>query len=141
MDIDKDMYAADKRFKKIAAGRRLFIKIQTLNARWWNIRPFSRKLMMLFICLITAIIVGIIHRRPYLDITSFELQMKGIFLGTNYIFYLITACIGLPAIKNIAISYDFYLNRDLYEFDLMNGISSHLGFFIHRMYVSSVNSN
>lgn len=109
--------------RKIGKLERIFKEIITLNSRWWNIRPFSRKVMMLIICIIMAVIVGIIHRRSDQDFVSFELKMKGLLL----------ACVGLPAIKNIAISYDFYRNKEIYEFDSKNGVSSHFGFFIHRM--------
>jgi ABC-type multidrug transport system ATPase subunit len=128
---DKTAHSENKR-KEIGMVEKYFSHIITLNARWWNLRPFSRKIMMLIICIISTIILGVMHRRPGGDLISFELQAKGLLLGI--IEYLTNiACIGLPAIKNIAISYDFFLNKELYEFDLRNGRSSHLGFFIHRV--------
>jgi hypothetical protein len=66
---------------EISTVEKYFSEIITLNSRWWNVRPISRKMMMLIICIFTAIVVGIIHRRPGDDIVSFELQMKGLLLG------------------------------------------------------------
>lgn len=69
--------------KSIGNLEKLSKEIVVLNDRWWNTRPFSRKVMMLIICIITSIVVGIIHRRPGKDIIAFELQMKGLLLGST----------------------------------------------------------
>jgi ABC-type multidrug transport system ATPase subunit len=77
---DNEPSAKNKKLE-IGTVEKYFSQIITLNSRWWNVRPISRKIMMLIICIFTAIVVGMIHRRPGEDIVSFELQMKGLLLG------------------------------------------------------------
>ncbi|KAJ3158581.1 hypothetical protein HDU86_002807 [Geranomyces michiganensis] len=54
--------------------------------------------------------------------------------------FLGAACIGLPALKNIHISFDYYEDRDIYNFDSQNGTVTALAFFLHRVVYETANA-
>ncbi|KAJ1327112.1 hypothetical protein BSLG_010459 [Batrachochytrium salamandrivorans] len=112
---------ADSRF----GCRRVGILEQTIifNARWWQTRPHGRKLFMIAVSTLSALILGLMQRRPSHDIIALLLQIKGLCL----------ASIGMAALKNIAISFDYYTDRDMYNFDSSNGAVKPLAFFLHRL--------
>jgi energy-coupling factor transporter ATP-binding protein EcfA2 len=93
-----------------------------INARFWKVRPLSRKFSMMVIATLTAIVLGSLQRREGADLISLSLQIKG----------LSVACIGMSALKNISISFDYYDDRDFYNFDSLNGLVGTMSFFLHR---------
>jgi energy-coupling factor transporter ATP-binding protein EcfA2 len=93
-----------------------------INARFWKVRPLSRKFSMMMIATLTAIVLGSLQRREGADLISLSLQIKGISI----------ACIGMSALKNISISFDYYEDRDFYNFDSLNGLVGTFSFFLHR---------
>ena len=101
-----------------------------INGRCWSSKPMHRKFMILYISILVGIFLSLFQRREGRDIISFGLQMKG----------MIIACVGLPAIKNISISSDFYRDQALYKFDSSNGTVSFIAFFLHRfLYETTIN--
>ena len=94
-----------------------------INARWWKKRPLIRKLSMLMITFASTILFGFLERRTGDDAITLGLQVKGLML----------ACIGLGALKNINISFDYYEDRDLYDYDATSGCVSPIAFFLHRL--------
>ncbi|KAJ3255490.1 hypothetical protein HK103_006215 [Boothiomyces macroporosus] len=108
----------------------IFKQFRVINTRFWLVRPFYAKLSMLLITLAVSIILGLLQRRVEVDITSISLQIKG----------LTVACIGLSALKNINISFDYYSDRDFYNFDSINGTVAAPAFFIHRLLYETTNA-
>ena len=72
-------------------------QIAVTNARYWNTRPLTRKLSMLLIAFLTSLALGMLQHRSGNDIISISLAIKGI----------IIACLGLGALKNINLSFDY----------------------------------
>eukprot|EP00842_Homolaphlyctis_polyrhiza_P006969 jgi/Hompol1/861/HPOL_004835-RA len=101
----------------------VFTQMVVCNARWWRRRPLIRKLMMLFITMIAMTFLGLLQRRVEHDVISITLQIKG----------LAIACVGLAALKNVNISFDFYEDRDMYDYDASNGAMHPISFFLHRL--------
>jgi hypothetical protein len=94
-----------------------------INARYWKLRPIARKFSMMGIATLTAVVLGLLQRREGSDIIALSLQIKG----------LSVACIGMAALKNISISFDYYDDRDFYNFDSLNGLVQPTAFFLHRL--------
>jgi energy-coupling factor transporter ATP-binding protein EcfA2 len=94
-----------------------------INSRYWKLRPLAKKFSMLGIATMTAVVLGVLQRREGVDLISLSLQIKG----------LTVACIGMSALKNISISFDYYDDRDFYNFDSLNGLVRPTAFFLHRL--------
>ncbi|KAI8917029.1 Carboxylesterase family-domain-containing protein [Powellomyces hirtus] len=117
--------------KKVGAGRLwLPSQVQVITGRWWAVRPLARKFNMMIISACGVWILSILQRRSGDDILSLVLQTKGLAL----------ACIGLPALKNIHISFDYYEDRDIYNFDSQNGTVTAMAFFLHRVVYETANA-
>ncbi|KAJ3049184.1 hypothetical protein HK097_009797 [Rhizophlyctis rosea] len=101
----------------------IFRQIFIINARWWRKRPLIRKINMTIVSLCGIWFMALVQRRSGSDAIALMMQTKGLAL----------ACIGLPALKNIGISFDFYEDFDIYLFDLQNGTTSPTIFFLHRL--------
>ncbi|KNC98868.1 uncharacterized protein SPPG_09314 [Spizellomyces punctatus DAOM BR117] len=100
-----------------------FKQMLILTSRWWLTKPVPRKLNMTIISGCGVWILALLQRRPGDDALSIVLQTKGLAL----------ACVGLPALKNIHISFDYYEDRDIYNYDSQNGTVDPLSFFLHRL--------
>nr|KAJ3420350.1 hypothetical protein HK105_005783 [Polyrhizophydium stewartii] len=100
------------------------------NARWWRRRPLIRKLFMPIVSIAATLLLGFMQRRTESDMTGIVLQIKG----------LAIASVGLGALKNINISFDYYEDRDLYDFDSSNGAVGPFAFFIHRLIYETATS-
>ena len=72
-------------------------QIAVINARYWNTRPLHRKMAMLMIAFLTSLGLGLLQYRPGNDTISIALAIKGI----------IIVCLGLGALKNINLSFDY----------------------------------
>ncbi|KAJ3318270.1 hypothetical protein HDV06_000713 [Boothiomyces sp. JEL0866] len=110
--------------------KEIFKLFRVINTRSWMVRPITRKISMLAITFAVSVVLGLLQRRTTVDITSITLQIKG----------LTVACIGLSALKNINISFDYYADRDFYNFDLMNGTVTPSAFFLHRLLYETTNA-
>ncbi|KAI8923600.1 hypothetical protein BC831DRAFT_514128, partial [Entophlyctis helioformis] len=97
-------------------------QVSVVNARWWRRRPLFRKFWMLFLAIASTLIVGVIQRRVTDDLISLTLQIKG----------LILVSMGLVALKNISIAMDYYDDRDVYNYDTLNGSVHLVAFWVHR---------
>lgn len=102
--------------------QRFFRQVELVNSRWWAVRPLHRKLNMLLVATFVTVLMALLQRRPEQDFISLSLQMKGLLL----------AFIGLPAIKNISVSFDYYKDRDIFDYDSSNGFYGYFVFFTHR---------
>ncbi|RKO86428.1 hypothetical protein BDK51DRAFT_43588 [Blyttiomyces helicus] len=98
-------------------------QVPIVNARWWCTRPVLRKLNMMFVAVCGVWVLALVQRRSGSDALALLLQTKG----------LAIACIGLPALKNIGISFDYYEDRDVFNFDYKNGTVHPIAFFFHRL--------
>ncbi|KAJ3088018.1 hypothetical protein HK102_009774 [Quaeritorhiza haematococci] len=103
---------------------RLITTITTLNYRWWITRPLTYKLQMLAVICVT-IPLSLIQRRFHsgMDLISLSLITKG----------MMYALLFLPSIKNIAMSFDFYTDWDMFVADFGNGRSIPIAFYLHRL--------
>ncbi|KAJ3176618.1 hypothetical protein HDU87_004946 [Geranomyces variabilis] len=108
----------------------LAAQVTVLTGRWWTTRPLARKFNMMIISAGGVWILSLLQRRAGDDVLSLVLQTKGLAL----------ACIGLPALKNIHISFDYYEDRDIYNFDSQNGTVTALAFFLHRVVYETANA-
>ncbi|KAJ3014466.1 hypothetical protein HKX48_005125 [Thoreauomyces humboldtii] len=117
--------------KKVVLARlSLPWQVLVVTGRWWATRPVARKFNMMIISACGVWILSILQRRSGDDVLSLVLQTKGLAL----------ACIGLPALKNIHISFDYYEDRDIYNFDSQNGTVTALAFFLHRVIYETANA-
>jgi ABC-type multidrug transport system ATPase subunit len=103
------------------------LQFTVVNSRYWQIRPFYKKISMLVITITASIILGLLQRRPGDDTITLTLQIKAMMI----------ACLGLSSLKNINISFDFYSDFDLYQNDLKNGLLPPSTFYIHRFVTES----
>ncbi|KAJ3166252.1 hypothetical protein HDU88_003476 [Geranomyces variabilis] len=129
------------------AGRlSLPAQVTVLTGRWWTTRPLARKFNMMIISAGGVWILSLLQRRSGDDVLSLVLQTKGLALGKRsercqqHASLFIIACIGLPALKNIHISFDYYEDRDIYNFDSQNGTVTALAFFLHRVVYETANA-
>ena len=77
-----EMGASESSVKdQVVSGNSFFSKFMIVNNRWWTVRPFTRKVLMLIIAAVIPSIMGLLQRRTGHDFISFSLQMKGLLLG------------------------------------------------------------
>ncbi|KAI8821335.1 uncharacterized protein EV422DRAFT_38561 [Fimicolochytrium jonesii] len=120
-----------KAIKKVAPPRpSVALQVLIVTGRWWATRPILRKFNMMIVSACGVLILSLLQRRPGTDVLSLVLQTKGLAL----------ACIGLPALKNIHISFDYYDDRDIYNFDSQNGTVAAITFFVHRLVYETANA-
>nr|KAJ3422532.1 hypothetical protein HK105_007646 [Polyrhizophydium stewartii] len=71
---------------------------------------------------IGTVILTAAERRQGSDLTSMGLHVKGLLISS----------VGLSALKNISISFDYFDDRDVYDYDLGLGTLRPLAFYVHR---------
>ncbi|KAL2920227.1 hypothetical protein HK105_200295 [Polyrhizophydium stewartii] len=102
--------------------RSFLMQVLVANARWWQKRPMRRKVTMPLITVIGTVILTAAERRQGSDLTSMGLHVKGLLISS----------VGLSALKNISISFDYFDDRDVYDYDLGLGTLRPLAFYVHR---------
>ncbi|KAI8914451.1 Carboxylesterase family-domain-containing protein [Gorgonomyces haynaldii] len=117
--------------RQVIQNAHWFSQTLTLNQRWWSVRPLTRKLTMMLATILATVFLSLMQRRDTVDLTGLMLQIKG----------LAIACVGLAALKNISISFDYYEDRDMFDFDLSNGSIRPFAFICHRILYETCTSS
>ncbi|KAJ3406826.1 hypothetical protein HDV05_005824 [Chytridiales sp. JEL 0842] len=108
---------------------KLFSQWTTLTARLYHTRP--RTPLTLLPCLLLLFIAfasSLVQRLP-IDTISLILQIRATLL----------VLVALPIIKNISISFDFYADLSVFNFEYKNGRVSISSFLLHRLFYETTN--